>query len=87
MNRRAAQIATGVVLIAIVVIAALAYHFAPGRKRIVAASQSPVVGKAALGRRAPEFTVATNAGFFDLERGSEARISRGLRDLVSALSA
>jgi thiol-disulfide isomerase/thioredoxin len=66
MNRRTAQIATGVVIIAIVVVAALAYHFGPERHRIVAASQTPLVGKARLGQRAPGFTVATNAGFFDL---------------------
>lgn len=66
MNRRTAQIATAIVIVAIAAIAALAYHFGPGRNRIVAASQTPTVGKAQLGRRAPEFSVATNAGYFDL---------------------
>lgn len=67
MNRRTAQIATGILVILIVLIAALAYHFAPGRNRIVAASQTPLVGKAQLGQRAPDFTVATNTGYFDLD--------------------
>jgi thiol-disulfide isomerase/thioredoxin len=66
MNRRTAQIATIGIIAAIAVIAALAYHFGPGRNRIVAASQTPTIGKAQLGQRAPEFTVATNAGYFDL---------------------
>ena len=67
MNRRTLQIATGIVIIAIVLVAALAYHFAPGRNAVVAASQTPTVGKAQLGQRAPQFTVATNTGYFDLD--------------------
>ena len=67
MNRRTAQIATAIVVVAIVLIAVFVYRFGPGRNRIVAASQTPAVGKAQLGQRAPEFTLATNAGFFDLD--------------------
>ena len=66
MNRRIVQIASGVVIVAIVAIALWAYHFGPGRSSVVTASQTPVVGKAQLGGRAPEFSVATNTGYFDL---------------------
>jgi thiol-disulfide isomerase/thioredoxin len=66
MNRRIALIATVAAVIVIVVAAALAYRFGSAHGALQTASQSPVVGKAQQGKRAPEFVVATTAGLFDL---------------------
>jgi thiol-disulfide isomerase/thioredoxin len=71
MNRRTAGIASVVVVAAIAIVAALVYHFGPARSSIVAASQSPTIGKAQLGQRAPQFVVATNAGLFDLNAATK----------------
>lgn len=67
MNRRTAEIATVAVIVAIVLVAVLAYRFGPQRSQVVTASQAPAVGNARLGQRAPQFTVATNHGYFDLD--------------------
>jgi cytochrome c biogenesis protein CcmG, thiol:disulfide interchange protein DsbE len=58
--------AAGVALIALG--AVLFYFFSPARRQVQTASQAPIVGKAQLGKPAPQFEVATTAGLFDLRK-------------------
>lgn len=63
-----ATIAAGV----LIVIAAIAYYyFGPQHRRVQTASQSPVIGKAQVGQPAPNFQVATTAGYFDLSKADK----------------
>ncbi|MBV8198722.1 MAG: TlpA family protein disulfide reductase [Candidatus Eremiobacteraeota bacterium] len=66
MNRRVVGIATLVAVALIVVVAAAFYFWGPRHRALETASQSPVVGKAQVGRPAPNFEVATTAGLFNL---------------------
>jgi cytochrome c biogenesis protein CcmG, thiol:disulfide interchange protein DsbE len=68
MTRRSIRIATIVAVAAIVVVAVLAYRRGPQQAAVQNASQSPVVGKATLNKRAPQFEVATTSGYFDLDK-------------------
>lgn len=68
MSRRP-LIVTTVAIAAIIVIAAIAFYFlGPGHQRVQNASTSPIVGKAQVGSPAPNFQVATTAGYFDLSK-------------------
>lgn len=66
MNRRSLALASVVVLAIVIAGAVVYYFFGPGHRHVQTASQSPIVGKAQVGRPAPEFEVATTAGLFDL---------------------
>ncbi len=68
MNRRSLSLATIGVLAVIAIAAVLYYFYGPERRRVQTASQSPIVGKAQVGRPAPWFEVATTAGLFDLNK-------------------
>lgn len=68
MNRRTIVVATLALVVAILVAATLAYRFGSQRAAVQSASQPPVVGKAQLGKIAPQFAVATNVGYFDLSK-------------------
>jgi thiol-disulfide isomerase/thioredoxin len=68
MNRRTVAAVTTVVVIAIVVVAVLVYFRGPTHGSVQSASQPPVVGKAQEGKTAPQFEVATTAGYFDLSK-------------------
>ncbi|MGC9993401.1 MAG: TlpA disulfide reductase family protein [Candidatus Cybelea sp.] len=68
MNRRALAAITTVVAAAIVVVAVVAYFKGPTHGSVQTASQSPIVGKAQVGKTAPQFEVATTAGYFDLSK-------------------
>lgn len=60
-------IVTTTAIAAIIVIASIAFYFVgPGHQRVQNASTSPIVGKAQVGSPAPNFQVATTAGYFDL---------------------
>ena len=66
MNQRQLGIGS-IVLVAAIAVAAVAwYAFGPSH-RVKNASQAPAVGKAQVGQPAPEFSVATTAGLFDLK--------------------
>ena len=68
MKQRSLVLGT-VVIFAIVVTGAVLYYFlGPGHRGVQTASQSPIVGKAAVGQPAPTFEVATTAGLFDLSK-------------------
>ncbi|MBV8723814.1 MAG: TlpA family protein disulfide reductase [Candidatus Eremiobacteraeota bacterium] len=66
MNRRAVGLVTIVAVAVIVVAAAAMYFWGPRNRALQNASQSPVIGKAQVGRPAPNFEVATTAGLFTL---------------------
>ena len=68
MNRRTLAAVTIVVVAAIVVVAVLVYFRGPTHGSVQSASQAPVVGKAQEGKTAPQFEVATTAGYFDLSK-------------------
>ena len=57
MNRRALAAITTVVAAAIVVVAVVAYFKGPTHGSVQTASQSPIVGKAQVGKTAPQFEV------------------------------
>jgi thiol-disulfide isomerase/thioredoxin len=59
---------TTVIVAAIVVAALLVYFKGPTHGSVQAASHPPVVGKAQQGKTAPQFEVATTAGYFDLSK-------------------
>src|SRR5580692_3282650 len=65
MNRRVLAALTTVAVAAIVVGAVVIYFRGPTRGSVQSASQSPVVGKAEKDKTAPQFEVATTAGYFD----------------------
>ena len=71
MTRRALAIGTIAVLAVVVAAAALFYLFGPEHRRVQAASQAPVVGKAQVGQSAPNFEVATTSGLFDLSKADK----------------
>src|SRR5580692_2179142 len=68
MNRRVLAALTTVAVAAIVVGAVVIYFRGPTRGSVQSASQSPVVGKAEKDKTAPQFEVATTAGYFDLSK-------------------
>jgi thiol-disulfide isomerase/thioredoxin len=68
MNRRVLTIATIAVVALIIVTAVVVYSKGPTHGAVQSASQSPVVGKAQEGKTAPQFEVATTAGYFDLSK-------------------
>ncbi|HEY2473893.1 MAG TPA: TlpA disulfide reductase family protein [Candidatus Cybelea sp.] len=68
MTRQSILIATGVIILAIIVAAVLVYNAGPSHGAVQNASHSPIVGKAALNKTAPQFEVATTAGLFDLSK-------------------
>jgi thiol-disulfide isomerase/thioredoxin len=66
MNQRQLGIGS-IVLVAAIAVAAVAwYAFGPSH-RVKNAAQAPAVSKAQVGQPAPEFSVATTAGLFDLK--------------------
>lgn len=68
MTRRVLLVSTSLIVAAIVVGAVLVYRLGSPRGSVQTASQSPIVGKAALNKPAPQFEVATTAGLFDLSK-------------------
>jgi thiol-disulfide isomerase/thioredoxin len=68
MNRRVLAAFTTVAIVAIVVAAVVIYFRGPTHGSVQNASQSPVVGNAQKGKTAPQFEVATTAGYFDLSK-------------------
>jgi thiol-disulfide isomerase/thioredoxin len=68
MNRRALATVTTFVAAIIVVVAVIVYFRGPTHGSVQKASQSVVVGKAQQGKTAPQFEVATTAGYFDLSK-------------------
>jgi cytochrome c biogenesis protein CcmG, thiol:disulfide interchange protein DsbE len=68
VKRSTLTIATIAVAVVIIVAAIAAYFFGPGRQHVQNASVSPIVGKAQVGAPAPNFQVATTAGYFDLSK-------------------
>jgi thiol-disulfide isomerase/thioredoxin len=70
MNQRQLAIVSAV-LVAIVVLAAVAWYVLHPSRQLQSASQSPIVGKAQVGQPAPEFEVATTAGLFDLAKATK----------------
>lgn len=71
MSRRTLAVVTVALLAAIAVVAAIVYRTGPSRGRVQTASQAPIVGKAQEGKPAPQFAVATTAGYFDLSATHE----------------
>jgi thiol-disulfide isomerase/thioredoxin len=71
MTRRPLVLATTVVAAIIVGGAIFWYFFGPQHRQVQNASSSPVVGKAQVGQPAPNFEVATTAGFFDLSKADK----------------
>lgn len=71
MTRQAILVATGVIILAIVVAAVLVYNAGPSHGAVQNASHSPIVGKATLNKTAPQFEVATTAGLFDLSKANK----------------
>ena len=65
MTQRRLGIITVAILLLIVVGSSVYYVFR-GSHQLKSASQSPVVGKAAVGQPAPQFVVSTTDGLFDL---------------------
>jgi thiol-disulfide isomerase/thioredoxin/uncharacterized membrane protein YphA (DoxX/SURF4 family) len=59
-----------IALFAIACLAAIGYGVHPPRE-VQTASQSPVVGKAQVGQPAPQFSVATTNGLFDLSKADK----------------
>jgi cytochrome c biogenesis protein CcmG, thiol:disulfide interchange protein DsbE len=68
MNRRVLATLTTVAAVAIVVVAVVVYFRGPTHGSVQNASLSPVVGKAQKEKMAPQFEIATTAGFFDLSK-------------------
>jgi len=66
VTSRTWAIATIVVVALIGIVAVIFYYVGPGHRSVQTASQSPIVGKAQIGRPAPEFEVSTTDGLFDL---------------------
>ena len=67
MKRRQLAVAT-IGIVALIVVAAIAWYFVRPSKQLQNASKSPIVGKAQVGQIAPEFQASTTAGFFDLAK-------------------
>jgi len=70
MNQRQLGILS-VAVVAIVIAAAIAWYALRPSHRLTSASQAPVVGKAQVGQPAPQFTVATTNGLFDLKSATQ----------------
>ncbi len=70
MTRRHLAVTTIGALLLILIGAVLYYYFGPGHRRVETASQSPIVGKAQVGKPAPDFEVSTTAGLFNLSKTS-----------------
>jgi thiol-disulfide isomerase/thioredoxin len=68
MTRHWVGVATGAVVVAIVVVAVLFYRMSPAHGPIQNASLAPAVGKAELNKTAPQFAIATTSGYFDLSK-------------------
>jgi thiol-disulfide isomerase/thioredoxin len=71
MTRRTLVAGTIIVLALIALGAVLFYFFGPEHRRVQSASQSPIVGKAQIGKPAPDFEVATTAGLFNLSQAEK----------------
>jgi thiol-disulfide isomerase/thioredoxin len=68
VTRRTIIFGTIVVLVAIAVAAVLVYSMGSPHGKVQTASQAPVVGKATIGKTAPQFEVSTTAGLFNLSK-------------------
>lgn len=66
MTQRQLGILTVAILV-VIVIGSVVYYAFRGSHALASASQAPVVGKAALGQRAPQFVIPTTQGLFDLD--------------------
>jgi thiol-disulfide isomerase/thioredoxin len=60
-----------IAILGIIVLASVLWYAFYGSHQLKSASQAPVVGKAALGQRAPQFVVATTQGPFDLNKSTK----------------
>lgn len=67
MKQRELAIAT-IGIVALVIAAAIAWYFVHPSRQLQSASQSPIVGKAQIGEKAPEFQASTTGGYFDLAK-------------------
>lgn len=70
MNQRQLGVLS-ITLVAIVIVAAVAWYALRPWHRLTSASQAPIVGKAQVGQPAPPFTVATTNGLFDLKAATQ----------------
>ncbi|HVN69594.1 MAG TPA: TlpA family protein disulfide reductase [Candidatus Binatia bacterium] len=71
MKRQSLGLLTVGLFVLIAIAAVLLYFFGPGRRGVQTASQSPIIGKAQLGKPAPQFEVATTNGLFDLSKAEK----------------
>jgi cytochrome c biogenesis protein CcmG/thiol:disulfide interchange protein DsbE len=56
-----------IAIVAVIAIAAVIFYYVgPGHRSVQTASESPIIGKAQIGKPAPEFEVSTTGGLFDL---------------------
>lgn len=62
---------TTIGIVVLIVAVAIAWYLTHASRQLQNASQSPIVGKAQVGQRAPEFQASTTAGFFDLAKASK----------------
>jgi thiol-disulfide isomerase/thioredoxin len=67
MNQRTLAFVT-LAIVAVIAAGSIAWYFLGHSREVQTASQSPVIGKATIGQTAPQFTVATTAGLFDLSK-------------------
>ena len=70
MNRGALAIAS-IAIVVVILAGAYEWNRLHPSRQLQNASQSPIVGKAVVGQRAPQFAVATTAGLFDLSKANK----------------
>ena len=70
MNQRRLAVFS-IAVIAIIVVGAVAWYALRPSHRLNSASQAPVIGKAQTGQPAPEFTVSTTDGLFQLKNAQQ----------------
>ncbi|MBV8491655.1 MAG: TlpA family protein disulfide reductase [Candidatus Eremiobacteraeota bacterium] len=70
MNQRSIGIVTAAI-VALIVAGSIAWYALKASHRLQSASQSPIVGKAALGQTAPQFEVPTTQGVFNLDQSTK----------------
>lgn len=70
MNQRNLGILS-VVIVALLIAGAIAWYAIRPNQRLASASRAPVVGKALVGQPAPDFSVATTDGPFELKNATD----------------
>lgn len=70
VKQRSLAVAT-LAIVVLIVAGAVVWYFAHPSRQLQNASQSPILGKAQVGKPAPEFQASTTAGFFDLAKTSK----------------